>query len=180
MRSKHYTWAVTLVLAGAALAYVFGVFLPRMRAISAVRQRVTSKHELIAKAAKLAPTVAHLTGELSATCEYVSREQQRLALPADLPRLYGQISNLVSASGGATGRLEPQAAVTLAQLRKVPLTLSVSGSFESISRILAALEALPACIWVEDLRIDAQRETGGNVKADMLLAIFVDNHDISD
>lgn len=180
MQSKSYTWAVTLVLAAGVLAYVFGVFLPRMRAVAAVRQRVASKHELIAQAAKLAPTVSRLTCELSETSDYVSRQQQRLASPADLPRLYGKISNLVSSGGGTMARFEPQAAVTMDELREVPLTLTVTGSFEAVSRIVSALEALPGCVWIEDLRIDAQREAGGNVKADMLLAIFVNNREISD
>lgn len=180
MLNKRFTWAVTLALAGAALAYVFCIFLPRMQAIAAVRQSVAAKHEQIAQAAKLAPTVARLTCELSDTCDYVSRERQRLAAPADLPRLYGKISQLVSASGGTTARFEPQPAVAMDRLRKVPLALSVTGSFETVSRIVAELEALPSCVWVQDLRVDAQREAGGNVKAEMLLAIFVDNREISD
>ena len=45
---------------------------------------------------------------------------------------------------------------------------------------IAALEGLSSTIWIEDLRIDELRQSGGNVKAELLLAIFTNNHDISD
>jgi Tfp pilus assembly protein PilO len=178
-KSRH-TWVITVLLAGAALAYVFGMFLPRMRAIAAIRQQVSAKHDLMAQASKLAPTVVGLNREVDATNQYIARQQRQLTHPGDLPRVFGQISQLIAASGGTTTRFEPQPALILEQIRKVPVAVSVTGNFDAITRIIAGLETMTATVWIEDLRIDESRESGGNAKAELLLAIFANNHEISD
>ncbi len=176
----RYTWFITVLLAALALAYVFGMFLPRMRAVAAIRLQVSAKHDAMAQASKLAPTVAVLNGEVDATKQYVVRQQQHLTYPGDLPRVFGQISQLIVASGGSTTRFEPQTALILEQIRKVPVVLSVTGSFDAVNRIVGGLEMLAGTVWIEDLRIDELRESGGNVKAELLLVIFTNNRDISD
>jgi Tfp pilus assembly protein PilO len=181
MKNKqHYNWAITLLLAGAALAYLFGMFIPRMRSVAEIRQRVSAKHDAIVQASKLAPTIAVLSRECDATSQYIASQQRRLTQPDDLPRVFGQISQLITASGGATTRFEPQPAFCLEQVRRVPVAISIIGSFDAIERIIASVETLPGAIWIEDLRIDEAHEAGGNVKAELQLAIFANNREISD
>jgi len=177
---KGHTVAITALLAGAALAYVFGLFMPRMRAIAAIRQQASDKHALAAQAAKLTPTINLLGGEVEATNRYLERQARNLTPHVDLPRVFGQISQIVTANGGATTRFEPQPAVMMDQIRKVPVAISITGSFDAVSQIIAGLETLGATIWIEDLRIDELRESAGNVKAELQLAIFANNREISD
>jgi type IV pilus assembly protein PilO len=179
-KKPRFAWAITALLSVAALAYVFWMFLPRMRSVAAIRHQVSAKHEQISQAAKLAPAVALLTSELVATKSYIQDQKRNLTHPSDLPRLFGQISQLVVNSGASVTRFEPQTPVVMDQLRKVPITVSITGSFEAVSRAIAAVENLTATVWIEDLRVDELRQSGGNVQAELLLAIFTNNRDISD
>jgi Tfp pilus assembly protein PilO len=176
----RYPWTITLLLSGAALGYVFYMFIPQMRAIGAARQQLSLKHESLAQSSKMTASVALVSEDVASTRHYVKQQETRLVQPSALPQLFGQINQLAKASGAVVTRFEPQPAVRLEQIRKVPVALSLSGNFAAVQRVIAGLESLPTTLWIEDLRIDEVRESGGNTKSDLQLGIFVDNREISD
>ncbi len=177
---RKYQWAVTALLSSVALAYLFYVFLPQMHSIREIRLQLSSKHDAVAQESKLSPTVGTVRCELEATQRYVVEQEARLIRSDELPRMFGQISQIVNASGVKATRFEPQPAVAFENFRKVPITLSFDGSSLAVEQVIQRLESLPRTVWIEELKIDAPRENGETVKAELQLAVFINNREISD
>lgn len=61
------------------------------------------------------------------------------------------------------------------RLQRVPLNMVCYGSFAHIQSFLAALEALPQRVWLNDLALQAPGEDGEAVRCELAMAVFVDD-----
>jgi hypothetical protein len=177
---KRGSWTVTLPVAGAAVAFLMLLFLPRMKAISDISAQLRSKQDFIMQTERLRPILQSLGVELEETGAYASTWAARSAEGGELSELFGKISQLTKQCGTETTKFEPLPPVDFETLQKVPVAVGLSGSYASLARLVAELEALPATMWVEDFKLDAPREAGENARCELNLAIFINKREKSD
>ena len=174
------SWLVTLPMAAIAIGFVTLVFLPGQRRTQALRDELHLKQEFILAAGKLGAQLHELNGELAETRKYNSRWRGRATSSARITALYGQIAQLAQDAGVTTTRFAPGAPTEVERLRRIPLDVVCHGSFAQIQAFLAALEACPQPVWLNDLKLEANSEYGGSARCELALATFVDDSEKSD
>ena len=177
---RHSSLTITVLVAGAALAYVFFFFLPKMRVLEGVRQQIHSKQDYVDRSAKLVASIHQAKKTMEETRSYTDVQKSYCVKQEDLTALFGKLNQIGRKSGVKTTRFEPQAAVAYQTLAKVPILLTVKGQFGSIQSLLYELENLPATIWVEDLKLVAAREDGKATECSLTVGVFTSNSDKSD
>jgi len=167
-------------LATAASLFLALVFVPGMKRLRTIRENLDQKRAVVRRDAELQRTIDALQDELRSTAAYVQRWRGRTTRRDELGLLYGKISDLATAAGVTTTRFEPETAVALETLERVPLTLSVQGPSGGSQRLIASLEQLPKLIWVDEAKLLATSDGGETVQCELKLSIFVDRTKISD
>jgi len=176
---KKRSWIITSILAVAALAYVFLLFLPGQKAVEKLREELRDKQDFVAQAALLAPVTSDVEQKLETTKKFNEDWLATAPTETKLAGLYGRISAAAAASGTTTVRFDPQPAIKMDALTKIPLVLGSEGSFDQVFDLLQRLETLPETVWMEDLRLEPGGEDGKQLQCEVILAIFAANEDNS-
>jgi Tfp pilus assembly protein PilO len=174
------SWLVTLALAGGGLMYLLCAFLPNARAIHALREEIHSRQSFAAQMPVLTATTAALQKQLDQTKSYVVENRRRLPDGARLPELGSRMTRQADLAGAHTTHFEPTAPKELVGLRMIPVAFNVRGSYAEICQLLAGLESLPERIWVDEMRIEPERESGKDAECNLKLTVFAANSEISD
>jgi Tfp pilus assembly protein PilO len=173
-------WAAIVPLTLAIGAYLLVVFFPTMREISALRAEIASKEAVISDAATQSARLPKLEAELATTRKYLNDHRGISARPGESARLFGQLADLVKASGATTTVFRPELKRVHASLERLPLVLGCRGTHDQVHAVLAAIERLPARIWIDEVLWERADQDGGLVSCEIKLAIFADNFEISD
>jgi Tfp pilus assembly protein PilO len=173
-------WAAIVPLTLAIGVYLVVVFFPTMREIGSLRADIAAKEATIADAAKQSGRLPRLEEELAATRAYLREWRGISVRPGESARLFGQLADLVKASGATTTVFRPEPKRTHASLERLPLVLGCRGTHDQIHALLSAIERLPARIWIDELTIERGDQDGKAVSCEIRLAIFADNFEISD
>jgi Tfp pilus assembly protein PilO len=173
-------WAATVPLTLAIGVYLAVVFFPTMREISSLRAEIAVKEATIADAGRQSSRLPQLEAELTATRKYLKAWRGLSARPGESARLFGQLAGLIKASGATTTVFRPEPKRMHATLERLPLVLGCRGTHEQVHAVLAAIEGLPARIWIDELTLERADENGVAVTCEIKLAIFADNFEISD
>ncbi len=177
---KGQSWPITLSLCGAAVAYVFFMFLPEQSSIGDVRDEVDTKRNFIAGAHMTYATIEVARTELLETQEYCRQFAERLPSEARRSALFARINLAASQAGATTTRFEPQSAVDYETFRQMGLSMSVRGSYAEIFDFLRRLETFEEVIWINELRLEASKQAGQELTCQVNLGFFVANTEISD
>lgn len=175
----HSSLMLILAIAAATLGYLFWFFLPGMKTVADIRERIDAKQDYINDAPKLTNTIKQVQLDLDATKAYVAAQRKRVPTQAELTALFGNINRVARDNHMKVTRFEPQATVKLETLAKLPVLFTVQGSFANVHAMIGELEKLPAAIWIDDLKVDGTRESGKTVECNLMLGVFVDNHEKS-
>jgi Tfp pilus assembly protein PilO len=173
-------WAAIVPLTLAIGVYLVVVFFPTMREISSLRAETATKEATIAEAAKQSGLLPQLEKDLAATRRYLNDWRGISARPGESAQLFGQLADLVKASGATTTVFRPEAKRAHASIERLPLVLGCRGTHDQIHAVLAAVERLPARIWVDEVSLERADQDGEFVSCELRLAIFADNFEISD
>jgi len=177
---KGKTWLMTLPLAIAAVAYVYWLFLPEQQRISDIRAELETHQDFMANAQLIASSIKLAEAELGATNLFTEQWEEHSPDVTDLSQLFGQINAAAKESGTRTTRFDPQVTEQSETLRRIPLVIEVAGSYDGIFDFLHRLEAFPATIWVDDMRLESLQKDGKEMKCELTLAIFAANPRKSD
>ena len=178
--SRYETWMILAPLLGIGAAFVGLFYLPIQGKIRALESQARDKEEFVHQAESMVAVVDATSQALRETRGYVKPWKAESPKRNDLYRLFSKVSELAKDSGAVTTRFEPQPVTEYETLRRIPLELGCTGSFEQIYRFLSELEKLPQEIWIERANVRKEGEDGGYVECDIRLAIFADNPRKSD
>jgi Tfp pilus assembly protein PilO len=170
--SKRTSWFVTLPIAAGALGYLWFVFLPTARAIRETRNEIRIKQDFIMQTEALHSTVAQLERDLKEIESYTQQWHEHAAAPGQLPNLFGKITQQAHDVGVVPTRFDPLKETTMEILHRAPVQMELTGGYQEVTRMLAAIEQLPETIWIEQLKIEKARENGKDVKCELKLEIF--------
>lgn len=173
-------WAAIVPLTLSIGIYLAVVFFPTMREIGSLRAEIAGKEATIAEAARQSGRLPQLEADVAATHEYLRRWRGISAKPGESARLFGQLADLVKASGAATTVFRPESKRSHASLERLPLVLGCHGTHAQIHALLSSIERHPARIWVDELSLERGDQDGKTVACEIKLAIFADNFEISD
>jgi len=170
----------TSLIGALALAYVVTIFLPRQRAVAALRTQLAEKQDFIMQSELLRPVVESKTDELRETEAFINSQRQQVPDLAQLPEMFGTISDKIREAGARTERFEPAPPTDCGALRKLPVRMTVQGSFEQLFQLLSDLEGLPAPLWIDELEISQEAEDGTSLACTFNVAVFAAEGEISD
>jgi Tfp pilus assembly protein PilO len=156
------------------VGYALFFYLPGKRAMEQLTVELQSKRAAIARGEQTALQLQDANQELRLAREYIATWRQRTASGAGSASIFGQLSAVAKDAGATTTRFEPSATVDMDCLRKLPLTLGCTGSFEQVFALLHGLEGLPRYVWVDELRLERKREGDKDLQCELKLAIFAD------
>jgi Tfp pilus assembly protein PilO len=169
------TLVMTLAATAGAAAYLWFSFLPQKHAIAAIHSELSNKLNYATEAAGVAVAIHRIVCETAEIDEYVKRWGGMTATSVEVSTMFGQIAEAIQAEGIETTRFTPEPPVAYAQIRKIPLRVGCRGSHAEIGRLLAAIEALPYRIWVEELSIEAGDKDTQDLTCEITLVIFANN-----
>jgi Tfp pilus assembly protein PilO len=187
---RRHSWLVTLPLAAILSAYLWLVFLPGQRVIAALETELADKRAFIASGAHVAECRVQFERKLADLRTYCNRWQAKPSDSARLAALYGEIAELLKASGVATTHFSPGPTHKLDVLQKTTLKIECEGTFEQVASVLTRLEKMPERLWVEDVNLETlanddpnRREqddqTGQIMRCQVNLVIFAGNSEKS-
>jgi Tfp pilus assembly protein PilO len=177
---RYGSWLVTISLAAAGILYLMFSFLPTARIVRELRDEIRLRQDFITQSDYLTASLAQAQRNLEAAKRYSTDWQQQLPSPATFPALLGRLTKQADLAGASTTHFEPQAPVEFDLLRQVPVVFEASGSYAEISRLLNGLEQMPERIWIDDMRLEAPRETGQKMQCNLKLTVFAVNSEKSD
>jgi Tfp pilus assembly protein PilO len=174
------SWIITVPLVAVGVGYLYLVFLPAKQQIDKLRKDLSEERMFVSQEGTLKGSIAALEELLTETDAFVGAWKKRAVRPADLSQLFGEINRRAKSAGTTLDNFDPQATVDFELVRKVPLRLSVHGSFAQLQAMLRSFEQLPSTVWVESLALESNRDADKPLKAEVILAVFTANPDISD
>jgi Tfp pilus assembly protein PilO len=170
--NRRHSWFITLSVSLAALGFLCFAFIPTARAIRNARNEIREQENFIAQTDSLHHCIVQSEHELNEVHQFTNEWRHQTPTPGQLANLFGKITDRVHQSGAISARFEPQQEVPLETIRRVPVRMELTGSYTEICRLLAALERLPENVWVEELKIEKQREAGKDVQCELKLEVF--------
>jgi type IV pilus assembly protein PilO len=176
----HGSWLLTIPLAALGLGYVYFFYLPARKAMAEIRDEVKAKQEYIDKAQMVPAQLLSVQTELDKAKSYTAACDKAGLAGAELPTLFGRIAEVAKRSGAATTRFTPESAVKHDKIKRVPLTVALTGTFPQVEEFIRGLESLPARIWIGSLKMDASEKSGRSVKLEISLDVFANNSEDSD
>lgn len=175
---KPRTWLITALLASAALAYVFCIFLPLQLGISSIRSELNEREQHIVQAKQLAAPLEQAAIRLASTQQISEKWQAAAPSNRDVAMQLARLTEEARSAGVNIGRLDPQPPIEQQVLTQYGVAVQLQGSFEQVFDFLARIESMPATIWVRSIQLSLDENTGV-LSGDLTLTIFGDRIDYS-
>lgn len=172
---KSQSWLVTLPVAGAAVAYVWYIFLPGQQTLNTLRSELLSKRTFAFNLTKYESDTRTIVGEMDAARKYIEQSNRALVGPNDMSRLYGEIAAIAKQAGVETTRFSPDPPRSYAKIMKYPVNLGCEGSFAQVASLIEGLERLPQRVWLEHVSIEAVEDKEGLLRCELSLEVFANN-----
>lgn len=169
---RRTSWFVTLPIAATAIGFLSLIYFPTSRSIRETRNEIRLKEDFIQQVPSLHVAAARLEQQLDDIEAYRHVCESHMLTTAQMAISFGRINDRARESGSATTHFEPQAEQAMQLLHRVPVKMSVTGSYPAICRLLAELEKMPEAVWIDQLTLKRPRETGQNVEGEMKLEVF--------
>ena len=177
---KHLSLFVTAGAAALALAYVFFVFIPGQKKIAELRAVLQKKQQYVADSAKLVAVINDCESQLDECRSFINGWRAEAPTGSKLASLMGRITSQAADADVQLVAWHPAAAQQHAMLREMSATIKVEGSFHTVADFLRRLESLSAAIWISDVNLRPEGESGQSLHCELTLSIFSDSNDIAD
>lgn len=169
---KNSNLVVILPMIGIGVAYLLLMFLPKYHEMHKQRDLLQLQQKFILKAESLKGEISEIEVRVNRTEKFCKDWDALAPIDADLPQIHRQINDCVSQSGATVTGFDPQPAVAMNTLERIPLTIRAAGSFAQVHALLARLEALPETIWMENLRLKAAGKDAERMDCEVTLVVF--------
>lgn len=174
------SWMITLPLAAIATAFLTLIFLPEQRRIDALHHEMRAKQDYVLAAGQMAGRLNALNADLTETLAYGAAWRGRAVDSTGVTVLCGKIAQLAHGAGVVTARFAPGSPRRLERLERVPLSMVCYGSFAQLQKFLAGLESCPQRLWLNGVKLQADGESGKDVRCELTVEVFVDDSENSD
>jgi Tfp pilus assembly protein PilO len=161
---RRHSWLVTLPLVAIVAAYLWLVFLPGQRVISALETELADKRAFIASGVHVSRCRVEFETKLADLRTYCEQWQAKPCDSAGLAALYGEIAELLKASGVVTTHFSPGPTQKLDILKKTALKIECEGTFEQVASVLTSLEKMPGRLWVENVSLETLADSGVSIR----------------
>lgn len=177
---QHSGWAITVPLIVAAAAYFFLSYWPGRQELQALRQQLAATQATIKDAGALAARIPAVQRQLDESSDYAEQWLARIPEVDSVVRVFGDISEAAKEAGATPSRFAPSPIREQKFIRRIPLELQCSGSFQDIREFLHELESLPQVIWIDELQLEPMGKDRELAKCELKLVLFGRQSEISD
>lgn len=150
--TRNSTTLTTLAMSLAA-AFVFLMFVPLQRAISAAHGSLELKRSLLAQEESLLAQLQIQEKEMEEVRNHTAHWAEVPNPNFHLSQLLGEISQLAKQAGAEALRLEPGPIVAMKSLHRVPVRVGCRGTFQEIHQFLRDIESLPCQLWLHRIEL---------------------------
>ena len=162
------------------VAYVMFVYLPGRKSVLQLEQELSLTQDMLTNAQRSVAMIPQVEANLATVQEYCDRWQQRLPKPDEVVDVFAELSRVSVKSGTTTARFDPSETIVDAGLIRTPLQIEGSGSFSEVVTFIRAIDDLPHLVWTDELKIEADKQPGEDVKFELELVIFGEQMEISE
>lgn len=174
------SWLITIGLVAVSIGYLYFVFMPARRGIEKLQMELSQKRAYLAQEPGLKISLASAESDIALIQKYVDDWRSKSPVAGELSGTFGAIHRLVKQAGVEVEKFDPENVTNLETVRKIPIRLTATGSFSQMHALLRGLEQMPACPWVESLRIERGKDAEAPLRGEVTLVIFAANPEISD
>lgn len=179
LNPKNRNLAITVALGGAVVAYIVLIFLPTQKSIASLQADLAAQQTTIGRSQSLSTALTELDGRLQAASKFSASWQADAPSARHRAPALGAVTRCATEAGVATLQFDPRPNEPLATVARIPISLTCEGTFAQVVDLLQRLEALPATIWIENMRVAAQRGDAEIVHCELNLVVFADNQESS-
>ncbi len=182
-------YLVTAALAGAALAYVFLVFLPAQASITEMRTEIEQKRQYIAESDRLVFTIDQNRQRLLKVHEFNAAWEEHAPAAGQLSPVLADISQAAADAGVTMLRLEPQPSQPYEVVSRAGILLICEGEFAGLMQFIHSIESHPATLSIESMDLSTREAdtladnaagAGASMQASLNLAVFTNKAGSSD
>jgi Tfp pilus assembly protein PilO len=177
---KNSNLIVILPMIGVGVAFLLLVFLPNFRAMNKQRDLIQLQQKFIVETESLKGEISEIEARVKQTQKFCQDWESLAPIEADISQIHREINECVSAAGASVTGFDPQPAIPMRTLDRVPLTLRAAGTFAQMHSLLAKLEAMPETIWLENLRLKAAGKDTERMDCEVTLVVFAKKSEKSD
>ena len=173
-------WVITVPLIALAVAYFCFFYWPARQELLALRQQLDSTRVTIRDAGAMAQRLPAAQREFDEAEQYAQEWLARIPAVDSVVKVFGDISTAAKTAGATPSRFAPHPINEQKFIRRIPLDLQCTGSFQDIRQFINQLEALPQVIWIEALQLEPLGQNGDSTKCELKLVLFGRQTEISD
>jgi Tfp pilus assembly protein PilO len=177
---KPKSWILTVLIAGAVLAYAFFAFLPTQKSIAGLRSELAEQRKEVLERGSLEAEIVGLQSRIAVVRATLDAWREHAPTEQETATFIGVVSQLAQQAGARVERITPRSVVNMAALRQHPADLTVEGDFVQIADFLRSLEQRPETIWITRLNLTASGDAGASVRCELSFTVFTDNPGNSD
>jgi len=99
--------------------------------------------------------------------------KERLPSEKEMPRLYRQLTDIVSQSGLQLALFAPKPPVDREDVAEVPITMTTEGGYHQLGAFFSRMSRLPRIVDLSDFRLVGIERPTGTMRAELTLATFI-------
>lgn len=169
--------AITALIGGGAVAYVFLMLLPMQKQTVQLRDELKMQRQFVEQSLTLTGAMASIERDLQAARDFAGAWRESAPRAGQLAPAFGAITRCATDAGVEVQQFDPQPVVAMETISRAPLSVSCSGSFHQIYYFLELLESQPQTIWVTDLLLSGSDAGEGKMTCELTLIVFADNRE---
>ena len=116
---------------------------------------------------------ARSDSEAEALRNRLQAAKERLPSEKEMPRLYRQLTDIVSQSGLQLALFAPKPPVDREDVAEVPITMTAEGGYHQLGTFFSRMSRLPRIVDLSDFRLVGIERPTGTMRAELTLATFI-------
>lgn len=170
---------ITLISGGVAVAYALLVFVPMQQSIAGTHRQLRDQRAQIVQSLTLVQQIRELENRLAATEQFNSAWQSQAPFSQHVASVFADVIRHAKESGAEVMSLSPQAEQPLETISRIPVALTVEGSYHSLHALLACLEGTTGEVWIDEIHLQPKEKGAGRLGCTIKLVIFAKRNEIS-
>lgn len=170
---------ITLIAGGVAVAYALLVFVPMQQSIAGTHRQLRDQRAQIVQSLTLVQRIRELEEQFAATEQFNLAWQNKAPASQHVASVFADVIRHAKESGAEVMSLSPQAERPLETISRIPVSLTVEGSYHSLHALLACLEGMTGVVWVDEIQLQPKEKGASRLACTIKLVIFSKRSEIS-
>ena len=151
----------------------FLVLSPLSTAVAQLRAQNDALQGELIQSRAIAADLPRLRLEVAQLEVKINVLKDKLPTEREMPTFYRSMSDAGTQAGLGVSLFQPREGVTKDFVVEIPIVVSAEGSYHQLGEFLERVARLPRVASVKDMKLSAQKKSGGAVRADITLLTYM-------